>query len=157
MSLTAPTTTDLLLHLQRDSWRPGSEERFAQEALLDAVAYLELASGTTTDPTEVTPLRIVRRGILTMAHYILVRRADEEIEFNIFSSERIGSYSYQKAAAGEKSGIAAFDLAVGILNGDVTADAWSSSERVFVEPYLDANMADWWGRDVKLTRDAFGR
>lgn len=137
MALSVPSLDRLARHLRVDSVEEaGWTEETAQDELQQATDLMVLATGLTDTPTDTLGARLVTRGILSMAHALLVRGDDRDKEYNIFSGERIGSYSYTKAAAAkEATGIADFDAAVdwvGELEG--SSDAWSTSETVFTDP-----------------------
>lgn len=136
MALTVPSLDRLARHLRADSVEEaGWAVETAQDELQQATDLMAVATHLTVLPTDEVGARMVERGILAMAHALLVRGDDRDKEYNIFSSERIGSYSYSKAQSGEKSGIPDFDAAIEWASeaGGET-EAWISSETVFTDP-----------------------
>lgn len=127
------------------------EEEWAEESLQAAADLMELASDVHEDPTEDLDLRVVTRGILSMAFALWIRGDDSEASYSPFSSERIGNYSYTKAtnliSNRESTGVAAFDTAVSLLSRayvEGEAPPAMSSETVFdygyaVDPGVDGN------------------
>jgi hypothetical protein len=107
MALDLPTPQDL-------------EERIdgisAPQALQRAGDLLTVATGLTDMPTDPMEVRLVHEAVLEMAWYLQARHEDQEEQFSPFNSERIGSYSYQKAQAAVQAqvetGVPAFDVAV---------------------------------------------
>ncbi len=137
MPLTVPST-DLLAAFQHEEAVEDAD--WAAEALQMATDLLSLATGLEEDPADPTARRIARWGILDMAWYLLASHEDKEAVFSPFSSERIGSYSYQKASnaarAGELTGVSWFDRAAELLGLDTSGGrSWSSSEKVMAQPY----------------------
>lgn len=159
MALTVPTTGTLLKHMLRDSWEPGAEETYASDALILATDLMSLATGFEEDPGSTRNLRLMTQGICAMAQALMVRRKDADIEYNRFSSERIGSFSYQKmqanAASGAATGVALFDAAVQALGDALMADGESlvTAEAVFSEPYG----AEAAAQQSLTDADAYGR
>ena len=111
MALTLPNPEDLQAYIN------GLTE---EEAIQQAMDLFVLATGldATSSPTED---RIVRLAVLDMAWAIRERHEDREAEFSPFNSERIGSYSYSKAAkaitSGQSTGVPNFDMAVSYFLG----------------------------------------
>lgn len=159
MALTLPSSGAFLKHLLRDSFEPGAEEAYATEALQLSTDLLELASGVTEDPTGDARLtRMVTQGICAMAAAILTHRLDQDIENNVFSSERIGSFGYQKTAnlvaQGLPTGIGLFDLVASLLAQGVGDDAYNvATEDVFKRPYTQEDML----QQSLAQADAYGR
>lgn len=118
-------------------------EAVAQHLRLAAALFI-LATDLTTVPDPNTPIgEIVQAGVLDMAWYIGTSMEDRDAMFSPFSSERIGSYSYSKAARavsnGDSTGVPFFDLALKYFGRDDEAAAAAlfglSSEHVFSQPY----------------------
>lgn len=145
MALTPPTVEDLVAHAHvSDVTELTEEEAYAVDALQHATDLMQVATGVSEDPEDAMALRILRRGILEMALAILVRAPDREALYSPFSSERIGSYSYQKAqqAVQEQAGtgVGDFDFAVayfqGLAEAEGLGEVWHSGETVFErKPY----------------------
>lgn len=130
--LTPPTLADLLTFSR---WPSSEDERRDEDALRRATDLMEVASSVDEDPAPgTTESRILRDGVLAMAHAMIVRQPDEATIASPYSSEKIGSWSYQKAQndvlRGLPTGIWAFDVAVSFLRGD---EVDHSSEAVFAE------------------------
>ena len=128
----------------------GTELASVETHLKLAAALFLLASDLTTIPPANTSIGIlVRHGILDMAWYIGTSLEDRDAMFSPFSSERIGSYSYSKAARAvsnkEETGVPFFDLALKYLGRDdeqAAEDLFSvDSEHVFHSPYQRSNVA----------------
>lgn len=146
MALTPPDVDDLRLHMQKqDQFSTSgdpSEEDFAEDALRRATNLMQLATELDTEPEDTLEVEILREGILAMAHMILITGGeDREAMYAPYSSERIGSYSYSKAAAAVASatqtGVPEFDIAVSLFstNVDGVNRFNADGEKVFVEPY----------------------
>jgi len=137
VALTVPSLDRLARHLRADSVQEaGWDEDVAADELQQATDLMVLATSLVEDPTDEVGARLVVRGILSMAQALLVRGDDRDKEFSMFSSERIGSYSWTRAAAnGEATGIEDFDRAVEWVNeaGGLN-DVFISTERVFTDP-----------------------
>src|SRR4051812_8485533 len=75
-----------------------------------------IATGVKDQPADETDVRIMNMGVMAMAQALAAQQPDRAREYSKFSSERLGSYSYQKAAAqvakGLETGIDLFDWAV---------------------------------------------
>lgn len=139
MALTVPSENDFLLFLNLEEWPDEDAERYAPVVLQQATDLMTVATGLRSDPGDATDARIMDWGIMAMAQSLQVRSMDRNREYSPFASERLGSYSYQKAAAaaarGEATGVDLFDAAVRHLLGN-QADAPDagvslSSEEVF--------------------------
>lgn len=139
MALTVPSSSDFLLFKNLDEFESDDDERFAPVVLQQATDLMTIATGLRTDPEDATDLRIMDMGILAMAEALEARAPDRSREYSRFSSERLGSYSYQKAASAaanqEPTGVDLFDAAVRhLVRGQVGApDSGVSmqSEEVF--------------------------
>lgn len=101
---------------------PQSLQKYKDEGLSDADALsrasdlFTLATGLTSDPTDLFEKRLIRQALLDMAWSLQTVHEDMEENFSPFSGERIGSYSYtkmqQSVAEKRDTGIASFDQAV---------------------------------------------
>lgn len=124
------------------------DEMADAEALQRAADLLTLATGITDTPTDPLEARLVSTAILDMAWYLQTRHDDAESTFSPFSSERIGSYSYNKAAeaakAGDDTGVPGFDTAVAYFNAEKMRALYGTtdSEFVFTPPFHPTNT---WG------------
>lgn len=145
--LTIPTAEEL------DDFADNATDDFGtavkEQAILQAMDLLWLATGVTEQPTDARISRIVAWGILDMAWSLLIK-TEAKTEINSpFSSERIGSYSYQKGrqllTKGLPSGIEWFDTVVALLKGLDEAASMVSTEHVFSTPYVREtwNPAEW--------------
>lgn len=151
MALTVPTTDDLLAHMNVEEWVPAEEEDFAELLLQQATDMMSAATGLTEDPEDALALRIMRTGIVDLAFYLYARSEDREALYSPFSSERIGSYSYQKSQADQRiqSGIPVgaemFDFAVaylrGLLEEDNLGEVWYEGECVFTRKASEPALA----------------
>lgn len=139
MALTVPKVDRLALHLRvEDISEAGFEEEWAQDALVESTDLMSMATDLEEDPDGDLAQRVMTRGIVSMAHYLLVNFDDREAQFSPFSSERIGSYSYSKqqaraaAASGAETGVASFDQAVAYIRGkgELSSAFWSCSTEV---------------------------
>lgn len=138
MPLTQPTTDDLAAQMQVEEL--SEEEEIAAEYTIPlATALMEIAGGISEDPENPAMRLIVRAGILDMALWLMRQAEDRDQLYSPFTSERIGSYSYQKAAgairSGDPTGATLFDIAVAqlaVLGATDMGDTMLlSSERVF--------------------------
>lgn len=135
MALTVPPITELETFKNEEV--PSSDEQSVTAHLQAATDLMELATGIHTDFEPGTlEARVMRRGILDLTWYIGTSMEDRDSLFSPFSSERIGSYSYSKAASAismrGKTGVPFFDLAVDHLSGlnESLAATYSQSEHV---------------------------
>jgi len=116
VALTVPDTDDLLIIMRRTAYDDTREEEFAELCLQQATDLMYVATGLNEDPVEETDFRIMTSGLLEMGYALLSGSDDRESRYSPFSSERIGSYSYSKAAqsiwAAEATGVPLFDIAV---------------------------------------------
>lgn len=134
MSLNLPSPEDL------GSYR---ESRSDADAIVQAGDLFTLATGIKETPTDPFEGRLVRWAILDMAWYLTENHENREAEFSPFTSERIGSYSYQKmqqaVQAQADTGVSAFDAAVKYFTqtkeGVAETVIVSSSEWVFRPPF----------------------
>jgi hypothetical protein len=105
MAIALPSPADL------QAYREGSDV----SAIQLAADLFVMATGLVETTTDLEA-RIVRAAILDMAWAITARHEDREEEFSRFTGERLGSYSYNKAASyvkdGVSTGVTNFDLAV---------------------------------------------
>lgn len=137
MALVPPDTKALLAYMRETDWDPPEQEVWASEALQAATDLMYVATGLTALPADEAHARIVTRGIMEMAFAIMVYDDGREAIYSPFTSERIGSYSYQKAtdalSADEETGVRPFDFAVNLITGEDPdkTTAWTSSEAVF--------------------------
>lgn len=154
MSLTPPSSADLLVHMRESDWVDAEEEAYAAVALQQAADLMQIATGIDTDPTDPLHLRVMKMGMLDMAWAILIQSEDKEESFSPYSSERIGSYSYQKRGPQDiiqGSGVQWFDYAVNFFLSLGEADgkglAWIETEQVFTRkadaPELDIPPYDY--------------
>lgn len=139
MSLTIPDSDALLEWMRLSAWQDTAEEDYADTQVQLAADLLTMATGILDDPTDELSLRVITAGILSMAQALMIRSRDRSQEYNVFVSERIGSYSYSKAqgTAIQASGVPLFDTAVEFLRttlGGGWGSAWTSSENVFCQP-----------------------
>lgn len=162
MSLTLPTTTELLRHMRRMSWDPSApEELVAGDALQEAADMMEIASGLTADVVgDDRANRVIKRGIMAMAHALIVWGDDRETQYANYSSEHLGSYSYTKdmkakALAGD-TGVPEFDYAVGQVSVAGTTGL-VSSEDVFSQPFAAYQVDQGVTTPDTVIRDVFGR
>lgn len=91
-----------------------------EDFLLAAADVLVLSTGLNYVPEPDTSLgRMVKRGIMDLAWWIGTNTDSKDEIYSPFSSERIGSYSYQKATQaatkGDDTGVYFFDLALKYL------------------------------------------
>lgn len=129
-ALNPPDTGELaeFMAVEESSLDPRSESMLQQATDLMAMATgLEVYPGGRCS-------RMMRMGILDMAWALLVGLANRTEQFSPFNSERIGSYSYSKAAAavlqGDATGVPLFDMGVAcVAGGEGTTSI--SSEKVF--------------------------
>lgn len=138
MPLTPPTLADFLSHAELPS---VENERRVEKLLQLSTDLLEIASGLDTEPaTGTLASRIALEGKLAMAHALWARSADREEMYSPYSSERLGSYSYNRAQRdilqGLPTGVFEFDLATSYLKGEIDDEmlheVWSTSTRVFL-------------------------
>lgn len=131
MALTPPDTGDLAEFM-------GVSERDldarADMMLQQATDLMEMATGLEAYPAALVG-RVMLNGIKDMAWALLVGLENRAEQFSPFSSERIGSYSYQKAAAaviqGEATGVPLFDMAIASVVKAAGGVASVTSEHVF--------------------------
>jgi hypothetical protein len=132
MALDLPSPSEFSDH--KDSMPDGI-------ALQRASDLFALATGVTDTPSDPFEQRLIKTAVLDMAWYLQTRQEDAEAEFSPFSSERIGSYSYNKitqaAQAGDATGLDSFDRAVDYFLGQRTAALYGqiTTEYVFVPPF----------------------
>jgi len=135
MALTVPKADELLLHMRRESWDEDMDAEYAKGALQRACDLFTIATEMDTDSTDALVGRVVKVGILSMAHAIFVQAEDKDEVYAPFGSERLGSYSYAKmqqaAASGNATGVTEFDVAVNLVRGGDDNFALSSSEKPF--------------------------
>lgn len=146
--------------MQREDAFSSKEEEWADNALERATDLMQLAIGRDQeDPTDELTARLVKEGIIAMAHMLFSTGGeDRENIYSPYSSERLGSYSYskaQRAVAGSlDTGVPEFDTAVKMFNS--TSDGVSAfsitSEEVFKSPFTDTVGA---ARDPILQPDAW--
>lgn len=146
MALTPPTIDRFEVY-KNETFDP-SEYESIEEHLQAATDLMELATGIHTDfELGTLEYRTMERGILDAAWYIGTSLEDRDAMFSPFSSERIGSYSYNKmagaAAMKVDSGIPFFDLAVKYFSGlDVGGSIMAVSSEAVMPPlewYRDQN------------------
>lgn len=130
-ALNPPDTGELadFMAVEESSLDPRSEAMLQQATDLMALATgLEVYPGGRCS-------RMMRTGILDMSWALLVGLANRTEQFSPFNSERIGSYSYSKAAAavlaGDATGVPLFDMGVACVVGSGGGSVSVSSERVF--------------------------
>ncbi len=137
MALSVPTLSEWIIHTNT---RTVEDERYTEHLLQLATDLMAAATGLEADPpTAGYTYRLMRQGILAMAHALSIRNDMREELFSPYSSERLGSYSYQKATkdilTGEPTGVFLFDLAVNHIReeylDDFPSNVWHSSEQVF--------------------------
>ena len=121
MALSVPLVSDLLAFKQEQY--DESMQVPMQTHLQIATDILSLATGITTDPPSGTPIgRMFQFAILDLAWYIGTSMEERDAMFSPFSSERIGSYSYQRsttaARTGEPVGVPFFDMVVKMVADD---------------------------------------
>src|SRR5689334_17450132 len=98
MALTVPTVERFETY-KGETFDPA-EYPTVEEHLQAATDLMELATGIHTDFSPGTlEYRTMERGILDAAWYIGTSMEDRDALFSPFSSERIGSYSYNKMAS----------------------------------------------------------
>lgn len=135
MALTVPSAEDLLFHMRREAWDSDLESDYADDTLQRSCDLFTLATELDTDPSDGLTARVVRVGILAMAHAIFVQAEDKDKVYAPFSGERLGSYSYSKmqmaASSGMPTGVVEFDTAVNVVRAGDEDFALSSSEKVF--------------------------
>ena len=93
-----------------------------------ATDLMEIATGIHSDfPNNTLEYRLMRNGIFDLAWYIGTTMEDRDAMYSPFSSERIGSYSYNKASKAVSmqgdTGVPFFDMAVAYLAGSVASDS----------------------------------
>jgi hypothetical protein len=93
-----------------------------------ATDLMEIATGIHQDfPNNTLEYRLMRNGIFDMAWFIGTSMEDRDAMFSPFSSERIGSYSYNKSAKAVSmqgdTGIPFFDMAVNFLAGSAASES----------------------------------
>lgn len=120
MPLTPPTVQDLE-DFSGETF-DSSQITTVQMHLQAATDLMELATGIHSDfESNSLEYRVLQRGILDMTWYVGTSMEERDAMFSAFSSERIGSYSYNKAskaaATGLLTGVPFFDLAVAFLSG----------------------------------------
>ena len=149
MTLTPPDTDDLLVVMRETAYDDDAAEEYAELVLQQATDLFHIATSMDEDPTDETALRIMNMGITELAFALFVQSDDKSSMYSAFTSERIGSYSYSKAAnavmKAEATGIPMFDLAVQYFRGG--ADGGDGiitlrTEDVFVQPYPDFEPTD---------------
>lgn len=120
--LTVPSVYDLSQY----SGRPEtSYTAFANSALLQAV--IQFQTTTELQPADIAVLvaedaQLANFGILSMADFIYLRQPYAQPIASPFISERIGSYSYSKAQAGQARNAAALEVqgeATGVMFYDL--------------------------------------
>lgn len=136
MALILPTTDDLNNYIEGQS-----DDSVIQQAM----DLFVMATGldATSSPLED---RIVKNAVLEMSWALKERHDSKDEEFSQSSGERIGSYSYNKAARsiseGVKTGVSAFDSAVDyFLMQALGGTSGVSSEWVFArEDFLSSRL-----------------
>lgn len=138
MSLSVPTIAEWLDHAQLPS---VEDERHVERLLQTATDLLQVHSGVEEEPAAGTVAsRIALEGKCALAHALYVRAPDLETIYSPYSSERLGSYAWNRAQkdilSGEfPTGVFWFDRAVEVLRGEITddelKDLWHSGEAVF--------------------------
>lgn len=130
-ALVPPGTDELAEFMAVDE--SGLDPR-AESMLLQSTDLMAMATGLEVYPDGRCG-RMMRNGILDMAWSLLVGLANRTEQFSPFNSERIGSYSYSKAAAavlqGDATGVPLFDMAVACVAGSAGGVVSISSEMVF--------------------------
>lgn len=137
MALILPTALDLLDYMHVDTWEPPEAETWAVAYIQQAADMLQVATGLSDEPGDDLSKRIKNRAILDMAFYLLVRAPDREEYFSPFTSERMGSYSYNKPSEAflygrttgsmssvllGQTGVPAYDFAVAYFNDFLMLD-----------------------------------
>jgi hypothetical protein len=160
VALTVPDVEELALHMRLTERFSATEEEWADDSLSRATDLMSIATGLTADPEDELTARLVRVGILAMAHMIYVTSGqDRSVFYNPYSSERIGSYSYSKAqqqvGSGQPTGVPEFDAAVRYVLSSAEEGGYfsSSSEEVFEGPFDAVEPV----RQVPLVWDAWSR
>lgn len=130
MALSLPTSEDL------DAYKAGVDNATALQIASD---LFTMATGIDTAPTDPFQERLIHNAILDMAWFLQEDHENKEAQFSPFSSERIGSYSYTKAAKAiqtqTSTGVSAFDLAVEYFKGLGPSVITMDSEWVFAKGY----------------------
>lgn len=144
MALTVPTSADL----------EGYKDDLSNDEAIERAADLfVMATGVKDTPTDPLEARLVKHAILEMAWYLQTAHEDAEATFSPFTSERIGSYSYQKASAAvsasKSTGIAAFDAAVDYFTDQALGGGVISmqAENVFTPGYHEPCLTGGPGHD----------
>jgi hypothetical protein len=126
MALTPPAPSEFATF--KGETFDSSELQAVSMHLQAATDLMEIATGIHQDfPVNTLEWRLLRNGIFDLAWYIGTSMEDRDAQFSPFSSERIGSYSYNKAskavALQGDTGVPFFDLAVAYLAGSAASDA----------------------------------
>lgn len=149
MALTVPDTDTLLVVMRRTSYDNTEEEEFAELCLQQATDLMYIGTGLSEDPVDEADLRIMTSGILEMSYALLSGSEDREARYSPFTSERIGSYSYSKAAqavmAAENTGVPLFDIAVRHLR---SVDATNPTTTLRAEQVFPQTYAEWLEKDI---------
>lgn len=139
MALTPPSIQDFGAF--KDETFDPSEYASVTMHLQAATDLMEIATGIhQTPPMNTIEYRLIRNGIMDLAWYIGTSMEDRDAMFSPFSSERIGSYSYNKSAKAVSmqgdTGVPFFDMAVAYLAGSDASDALGgvSSSATYVMP-----------------------
>ena len=119
------------------------DEDWTESALQQATDLFWLATGLVVYPTDAQEERIAKYAIMEMAQYLLIQDDNTTEILSPYNSERIGSYSYSKAAQARNSiqtgtplGLFWWDRAISLFSTDDTSLIWSSSEKVIPQPFL---------------------
>lgn len=149
MAMSPPTPAELAIVVRLADITTRWETSWVEAELQHATDLMTAATSLQEYPEDEVGARLVRRGILAMAHALLVRGDDKDAEYNIFSSERLGSYSYTKAQNREPSGVADFDAAMDWVNDFLGAGLpRTESDVVFTDPIPTEDTPPWpfdWG------------
>lgn len=144
--ITQPSLDDLAVFLGESLAEATDAEVAAYSAALqsatDAVwAYTQIED----DPTDARLLRILHMAICELAVWLRTQAENREEINSPFTSERLGSYSYNKAQqaqqsafGGPGSGLFWLDMLFRLLvDTESLADSWVSSENIFNPDGLD--------------------
>lgn len=111
--LSLPATEDYAAFLDLSVAQLSS---YHHEALTQGRDLMWLATQMVEDPTDADELRLLHRGIMSVAEAMEVSKGYRSLSLSPFTSETIGSYSYEKLGSivrrGVPIGLMWFDLAV---------------------------------------------
>lgn len=134
MALTPPAVPELEQFIGGETF-PTDEYVHVESTLQQATDALWLTTRWEDYPTDPRMERITKYAIFDLTSWLLTQSEHRDEINSPFSSERLGSYSYQKTQAASKdgsSGIFWLDLLFDTLRDPVGDDgSWSTSEMVF--------------------------